>query len=521
MEGQIDATGSVESGAGVIAAGVPSAPSTTIDTSSAQTGQIAGGATAGDVQGQSATTQEADPFAGVPSLDELSKLAEQNVPNAKSLIQLRTALEARNAQYSELEPKFRAVEPFQQHLERFEKPEQLQEIVDFREKLYGWENDPQTGQLIPSTQSLVQQLTETAPERADFLSADLLNGMTRDPETGRQMTRLDLALEAIAQDPGRKAKALSILGGVEPTSIAPTWQPTAEELQVVKPELQDVYKKLPYDKREALKLNDPEFINEYLEDQKFKIDTREREAAREQRDRQVAQQREQYIQREAENAGNQLVEQQFKEGFSGFAQNICEKFQPIKPLDPNSPEAQQMGPDQVAQTNAQIQKVNRGAGMIVSLVAAASAVPDVAFLIKEIAADLGLPADVLQKMDAARVEFASNNRNFANLRFRAGVGQNGNIPQDIQTLQSNAQRAQRALTVNAKAVAEPLMSLLSDLFSLQAQSHNSTLNGAATARAAITGNSYDPTQVAQRPPATSEAEIRQRMREGAQAIASR
>jgi hypothetical protein len=477
------------------------------------------------VQGEQSTQTPAqeDPLAGFPSDEELQAAVANRSPFAEQAARIKSAYDALKPQFSEIQTKYQAVEPFQQHLERFEKPEQLQEIVDFREKLYGWENDPQTGQLIPSTQSLVQQLTETAPERADFLSADLLNGMTRDPETGRQMTRLDLALEAIASDPARKAKAASILGLVEQVSIAPTWQPTAEELQVVKPELQDVYKKLPYDKRESLKLNDPEFINEYLEDQKFKIDTREREAQREQRDRQVAQQREQYIQREAENAGNQLVEQQFKEGFSGFAQNICEKFQPIKPLDPNSPEAQQMGPEQVAQTNAQIQKINRGAGLMVSLVAAAAAVPDVAFLIKDIAADLGLPAEVLQKMDAARVEFASNNRNFANQRFRAGLGQNGNpnLPQDVQMLESNAQRARRALTINAKAVAEPLMGMLSELFSLQAQSHNSTLNGATQARPAIAGSGYDPTQVTQRPPATTEAEIRQRMREGAQAIANR
>ncbi len=516
------------------AIGAPDAPnianvstSTVADSSSASgtfsapSEQSAGPANAENVQGQSPIQQEADPFAGVPSVDELTRLAEQGTPHAKSLIQLRQALESRNTQYNDLEPKYKAIEPFQPFIERFEKPEDLQQIVDFREQLFGWETDLHTGQLVPATQSLVKNLP---PERADFLSADLLNGMTRDPDTGREMTRMDLALEAIREDPDRRAKALQILGAVDPDSISsPTFAPTEAELQDIRPELHDIYKKLPYEQRQKMLGADPDLVNDRLEDIKFKADVRERDARQEAQQRQVAQQREQYIKTEAENAGNQLVQQGFVEGFTGFANNICERYQPIKPLDPQSPEAQQMAPEQVQATNAQIQKINQGAGRMVAMITAGLAHPETQFLFAPLAKELGITDEMLQKFDQSRLEFAANSRNFGNLRFRANLGQNGNgLPQDIGMLQIEAQRAQRRLLAHGNAIAEPIQKMLSEFFSLQAQSHNQTLNGATQARPAISGTGYDPTQVAQqRPRATTEAEIMQRARESANAIAAR
>lgn len=515
METQIDASGTVDSSVGSPTA----ATSTASDTSSDSQGQTAGAASTGDVQGQSTATQETDVFAGIPSHDELVKLAEQNVPNAKSLIQLRQALEARNTQFTDLEGRFKPLENFVPHLERFEKPEDLQQIVDFREKLYGWEKDPQ-GNLVPGTRSFVQELQQAAPERADDLSAALLNGMTRHPDTGREISRIDLALEAWSEVPELRAKALQILGGVEPNSIAPTWQPTAEELERIPEELQDIYKKLPYDKRQSLNVSDPEVVKDYLEDQKFKADVRDRDARQQASDRQVAQQREQYIQREAENAGNELVKTQFQEGFQGFAKKQCET-QYIKPLDPQSPEAQAMGPEQAAATNEKIQKINRGAGLFVSTVVAALSHPETSFLAREFAREIGITDDMLQKLDAARVESASNNRNFGNLQFRARIGQNGNgngeLPQDIGMIQGAAQRSGRSLIAHGSAVAGPIRAMLSELFALQA-THNSTLNG-TTARPAISGTGYDPTQVGQRPVPKNEDEIRAQNRAAIQRLA--
>lgn len=517
METQIDASASVE-GNGASASAATSTAS--VDTSSGSQGQSAGGATTEGVQGATqSTTTDSDPLEGIPTLEEFNKLADDS-QYKKSLVQMRTAIDntfkPKLNELSELQTRF---SPYESALERFEKPEDLQQIVDFREKLYGWTNDPKTGQLVPGTAALVQELTQTAPERADFLSADLLNGMTKDPDTGRTLSRMDLALEAIAENPERRAKALQILGGVEPNSIAPTWQPTTEELERIPEELQDIYKKLPYDKRQSLNVSDPEVVKDYLEDQKFKADVREREANQQARDRQVAQQREQYVQREAENAGNELVKTQFQEGFAGFAKNICET-QYIKPLDPQSPEAQAMGTEQTTAMNQKIEKINRGAGMFVSTVVAALSHPETSFLAREFAREIGITDDMLNKLDESRVEFASNNRNFGNLQFRARIGQNGNgngaLPQDIGMIQSAAQRSRRSMMAHGNAVAGPIKAMLRELFALQA-THNPTLNG-TTARPAISGTGYDPTQVGQRPVPKSEEELRAQNRAAIQKL---
>lgn len=517
METQIDVTGASDSGTSTVVES-----STTTQSSGASSLEQSPATSSAPVQGttEQSTQAQDDPFAGIQSVEELTALAAQNVPHAKGELQLRKALEARNTAYTDLEGRFKPLENFVPHLERFEKPEDLQQIVDFREKLYGWTNDPTTGQLVPGTAALVQELTATAPDRADFLSADLLNGMTKDPDTGRTLSRMDLALEAIAENPERRAKALQILGAVDQTSIAPTWQPTAEELERIPEELQDIYKKLPYDKRQSLNVSDPEVVKDYLEDQKFKADVRERDARQQASDQQVAQQREQYIQREAENAGNELVKTQFQEGFQGFAKKQCE-VQYIKPLDPQSPEAQAMGPEQAAATNEKIQKINRGAGLFVSTVVVALSHPETSFLAREFAREIGITDDMLQKLDAARVESASNNRNFGNLQFRSRIGQNGNgngeLPQDIGMIQGAAQRSGRSLIAHGSAVAGPIRAMLSELFALQA-THNSTLNG-TTARPAISGTGYDPTQVGQRPVPKNEDEIRAQNRAAIQRLA--
>jgi hypothetical protein len=185
-----------------------------------------------------------------------------------------------------------------------------------------------------------------------------------------------------------------------------------------------------------------------------------------------------------------------------------------------------MGPEQAAQLNQRIQQTNRGAGVIVSIVTAALAHPETAFLAREFVKDIGITDEMLQKFDSARLEFAAHNRNFGNLRFRAGLGQNGQpgaLPQDIGMLQTQAQRAQRALMANGNAIAGPLMSLLSEFFSLQANSHNQTLNGAAQARPSINGTGFDPTSSAaqQRAAPNSEAELRARIRADVERLASR
>lgn len=453
--------------------------------------EIAGDVTA-PVQGQPTPEQEVDPLEGVPSLDELKTLAEQNAPNAKALAQLRGAYEALKPQLGKLTEKFK---PFEPYADRFSSPEEVQQIVDLKDKLYGWERDPTTNQLVPATQSFAETLAKSAPETADFLAADLMNGMTRDPETGRELPRIDLALESIAQDPARKAAALKILGGVEPTSIAPTWQPTAAELEVVKPELQDIYKSLPYDEREELKLGSPEFINRQLEKEKFQQDLIAQNKQAQERETRQQQQREQYLNTQAQDAGNKYVEQQFRQGFTDFANSIVERSKFIQPIDPQSDVARQMAPEQLTAMNQEIQKINTGVGKFVASVVAGLSHPDTAWVMADFLKDIGIEPKVIQEFDSARLELARNARDFGELNFRGSLGQNGNSNQGhagLGVLQSNANRALQNMKARGNLVAKPLMELMSKFFEMKAGSYNSTLNGVPQVRPHPTGTAYDP-----------------------------
>lgn len=466
------------------------------------------------VQGEQTPTQD-DPLAGLPTAEEIEAAVAQGTPYAKGLAQVKSAYDALKPQLSELTTKFK---PFEPYADRFSSPEEVQQIVDLKENLYGWERDPNTNHLVPATQSFAKNLAKADPDRADFLAADLMNGMTKDPETGRQLPRIDLALESIAQDPERRAKALQILGGVEPTSIAPTWQPTAEELELVKPELQDIYKKLPYDKRESLKLNDPDFINEYLADQKFKNDLIQQNQQAQERETRQQQQREQYFQQQAQEAGNKHVETQFKAGFTEFAKSIVERSKFIAPIDPQSPEAQQMEPQAVQQMNQEIQTINTGVGMMVSTVVAALSHPDTRFVAEAFLTQIGIDSKVIQEFDNARVEFARNARDYGELNYQQSAGQpqngNGAAPHaGLGAIQSNATRAMNAMKGRGNLVAQPLLAMLSKFFEMKAGSYNQTLNGTPQARPSVAGTAYNPTKepLAQQPTGfMSRREIEQR-----------
>ncbi len=484
---------------GIVASTMGDTPApTTTGTTPDLSSQPAGDATAGaDVQGATeTTTTEEDILAGVPSLDELNQL-DDNLQYKKSLVQMRQAIEQTfKPQLSEQAEKLKIAEPI---LDRFQTSEELQAAVEWHDKLFGAYERDDRGQLVPATEKAAQDLAQRDPLVADYLAADLMNGLTR-TDDGREIPRIDLALEEMARDPQRRAQALKLLGGVEPTSIAPTWQPTAEELEVVRPELQDIYKQLPYDERESLKLNDPEFINKYLAKEKFQADLmRENETAKELQARQQ-EQREQYFNQQAEMAGNKAVEEGFRQGMSEFTQSVVERAKFIAPLDPQSPEAQKMAPEQVTQFNQVAQQINTGVGKMIATVTAALSFPDTAWVAMDFLKEIGVPEQTLQAFDNARLEYARNTRDYGELNFRGS--QNGNGHAGLGALQSNSQRAMRAMKGQANAVSKPLFEMMSKFFEMKAGNYNSTLNGAATVRPPVNGTGFNPaTAPAQRPPA--------------------
>ncbi len=470
------------------------------------------GSVTAPVQGEQTQAQaQSDPLAGVPSTEELSALVEQNVPHAKALAQLRTAYDELKPKHSQLETQ---LEPFKDYVDRFQTSAEVQELVELKDSLFGYERDDKN-QLVPSTQKAAEMLSAKYPLHANFLWADMAEGMTQDPDTGAQITRIDLALKNVAEDPARRAAALRLLGGVEPTSVAPTWQPSDEELNAIDdPEyptadgkaLQEIYRSLPYDERQELRANNPDFIKNYLKKEQFQRNLIEQNKIGEERQAREQQRREVYFNQQAENAANQYVETQFKQGFTEFANSVVERSKFIAPLDASSEIAKSMSPEQLTAANQQIQQINTGVGKMIATVTAALSHPDTAWIATEFLTGLGVDPTVLQEFDNARTEFARNARDYGELEFKARNGQTQGA-NGLGNLQSNSTNAMKAMRGRANLVSKPLMELMSKFFEMKASGYNQTLNGAATARPSLNGDGYNPATAAESRPPRQPSEI--------------
>lgn len=450
----------------------------------------AGSATA-DVQGATDT----DPLQGVPSLDELNQLPD-TAQYKKSLIQLRTAYESLSQQHQPLAEKFKVFEPA---ADRFQSGDELQQVLDIHDSLLGWQTDPESGVPIPATEAGAQKLAELYPQHADYLTADLLSLPTRDPETGQTVPRIDIVLAGMAADPAERAKALKILGGVEPSSVAPQWAATAEELENVKPELQDFYKTLPWEDRDELKALSPEYLNKTLAQMKLTDDLRQERQQNQQREQQRTQQREQYVNQQAQAAGETYLSTQLNSALTTFHESVVQQCQFIQPLDPaNLPQG--VTPEQATQMNAQIAASNKAeaaqiTGTIVGLLN-----PQVRSYIVPLLKETGVIDDkFLSELDRAASAFGANGRNYGNLQYRGQLGANGNgytPTADVTQLNNEASRALKTMIGYANQLKGKLMERRSQFFELRAQQHNATLNGGAQVRPPINGQGFNPTTAA-------------------------
>lgn len=468
--------------------------STATDSSSVSQGtssstDTAGSATA-DVQG-TATQAETDPLTGVPSIDELNQLPD-TTQYKKSLLQLRSAYESIRPQFDELTQKFT---PFQPLIERFEKPEQLQSALELQDSLFAWETDPQTGQPIPSTKAAAQLLDQNHSQHANDLVAELLEMPTLDSVTGQMMPRWEIVLHGIAEDPQERANALRILGGVEPNSIAPQWQPTEDELSVVKDDLRDLYKSLPYEDRVELKENSPDFINKTLQQLKLTQDLQQEREQYQRSEQQRMQAREQYVNQQATQAGDEYVNTHLSQALTTFAENAVQQCQFVKPIDPNNL-PQGMTAEQVVQYNQQAEQINAAEAVtsIASIVALFNQQTKeyIVPYLKKIGA---VDDRMLSQLEAAGSSFGNNGRNFGNLAFRQKLAANGNYQPDAGATQlsNEAQRALKTMAGYANQIFGKLVEKKSQAFELRATQHNNTLNSAGAVRPPVNGQGYNPT----------------------------
>lgn len=455
---------------------------------SAPTEQSAGPVNA-DVQGQ---TPEVDPFADLPSVDELKQQAEQGVKYAAALANLRGVIDPLRTQNTELQAKF---SPFEQHLSRFEQPEQLQELLELQDGLIGWDNDPKTGEPIPFTEKAAGMLHERYPGHAIDLMERLGEQEVFDTVTGRSMSAFDLAIHAKAENPAEKARLGQILGLVEPSAVAPQWAPTEEELANVKPELQDVYRKLPYEEREELKLNSPDFINRVLEKEKLQQELVTQREQAQQREQQEAQQREQRVNQQATQAGTTYLNEQLNSALSTFHEEVVRQCNFLQPIDTaNLPQG--MTPEQAAQLNQQVAQSNKAEAAQITGTVIGLLNPQVRPYIEPFLREIGIVDDkLLAQLDQAATNFGNNARNYGNLTFRQKLAANGNYQPDasVTNFSNEAGRGLKALVGIANNIRAKLIEQRSQFFTLKATEHNQTLNGAQGVRPPINGQAYNPT----------------------------
>lgn len=435
----------------------------------------------------------ADLLKDLPAVDELNQQAAQGQKYAAALANLRGVVEPVHTQFEELSGKWKAVEPFQETLSRFERPEQLTESLQLSESLIGWQQGPQG--LEPATEKGAALLAEKFPLHADYLAADLLQGMTVDPQTGQQMSRLDAALSGMAQDPAERAKVAKMFGLVEPSSISPQWQPSEEELANVRPELQDIYKKLSYEEREELKLASPEFINSHLQKEKLMQELQTEREQTQQREAQRIQQREEYIKRQAEQAGEQYVTSQLTDALTTFHNSVVEQCNFIQPLDPNNL-PQGMTPEQATQMNQQIAQSNKAEASVITGLTVALFNPEVRPFVEPLLREIGVIDEKLIKdLDTAADGFGNNGRNFGHLSYRGKMQANGNGYQpdaSITNLNNEASRNLKLMVHIANQVKSRLMEKRSQFFQMKATDHNQTLNNVAASRPSPNGTTFNP-----------------------------
>ena len=397
---------------------------------------------------------EVDPLEGVPTLEELQ--GKENVPYAKAVAQLRGVYEPLKQQHDELATKYSVFEPV---ADRFQSADEVEKLVTLNDSLNKYTPDPDTGALRPDPAGFAQQISTDDPERADYLTSALAWGQTKHPATGQPVTRAELILEVMRQDPELRSHALQVLGGVEPSAVpAPAWAPSQEELNrfVADPErltpedraLQDTFKKMSYDERLELADRSPEFIRSTLrtlqQNQMLQANEERRVAA----ERQAEIDAERKVEAEASQAGDSYVEQGFKETLTNVAKSIYETYQPTDDPATNRKE---------------------GAQVLLSVVALSH--PDTRWAGEILLKEMGVNPQDLEPLNKAREAYAMSGRQYGYLTHKKQPAA-GEHPS----------KAQQRLMVQAQNLATKIIAGRNEYFTKRVESHNNKLDQTERAR---------------------------------------
>lgn len=397
-----------------------------------------------------------DPLKDVPTAEQA---AQMETVSKEAFLSVRGEYDKVKPQFDELSAKFQPFEPF---ADRFQKPEELQSLLSLSDSLNKYSPDSQ-GVLRPDLSEFVAQVSTDDPLRADHLAGALIWGQTTYPGTDQPVTRADLFLEHLASIPELRTHALQKLGGVEPSAVpAPTWQPSPEELDKINdPDnptaegraLQDIYKKLSYEDRDELRLASPEFLKSQLrtiQQNQLLQANEERRVAQEQ---QAQAQAEQRVEQEAQVAGNQYVEQGFREGLTNFANHIYETWKP---------------------TDNPVVNRREGAQVVLSVVALSH--PDTRWAGEQMLKEMGINPQDLEPLNKAREAYASSGRQYGYLTHKK------------QRTNDDPGRVQQRMIVQAQNLATKIIAGRNEYFKTRATAHNDNLDQTERARPPIGGS---------------------------------
>jgi hypothetical protein len=307
----------------------------TLESGSSTSSQIAGSVTA-DEGGADAVAQvaqggttlppseEADPLAGIPSTDELKKQADQKVPYAQALFNLRTAYEARNEEFSQLQTGFQPVQPI---LDKYGDVETVESRLETLDSLFTPVVNPDTGQTVITAAKFIERIDSDNPGMAYQLLIDSLNH-TVDVGDGKQ-SRLyatpqiqGVMFEALGLDP----KRLDDYRNIDALATAPQHTGvTLEELATIPDDRKEAYRTLPASLRAAWGSIDEDEQKYHLDSAHERLETKN---WREQQSRQQAETQQQAERQALEYVSseqNSFVQSQLQESYTSIMDDLASK----------------------------------------------------------------------------------------------------------------------------------------------------------------------------------------------------
>lgn len=236
------------------------ASSAVVETSDAITDSTAGSATASDV---ATSTEEIDPLKDVPTVEELKALAEQKVPHAQNLAQLRTAYESLKPQLDE----YKTLDPWKPVAQTIGDPALAQSAHELVSAIHTPDPNNPSGF---TARPFLERLESESPGAVDQLFADTLTLQITDA-SGKPTTVVRELVKSWGIDPDRFDDYRNI------DKFRASGVVTTEDLGKIPEKYHDAFRSLSSAAREdilSMQESNPAAMEEYLRNAQDALEAR-------------------------------------------------------------------------------------------------------------------------------------------------------------------------------------------------------------------------------------------------------